>query len=317
MKRSYWLFWISFALCHSAVAARPSHPETDPQFLKLPDGTDLKSLKVSGFPLELLKGTGETFSAVQQTQFADLRAASQNELTHPVQWLLMDLENHQTVDSSANPNKKMFGASVSKIFVAGALVDKQGGLLPKAQLQLFADMLVVSSNPAWLELQRQAGGGDADRGRAVIQAFTQRMGYKNTRGFQGFLGTVHGNELTASDLADFLFDTYQGRYPGAEIVWKVMHTSRTGATRAKKYIPTSVFVGGKTGTYDGDTIDPDTGLPTGPDGKPYLVRVRHHVIVFRVAGREYGLAILADTGSEESAALLAGGLYRELAGLVY
>ena len=38
------------------------------------------------------------------------------------------------------------------------------------------------------------------------------------------------------------------------------------------------------------------------------------VIVFNVGGREYGLSILADTGKDESAAALAGGIYRELAG---
>jgi hypothetical protein len=189
------------------------------------------------------------------------------------------------------------------------LLDKQGGELTANQLQLMADMIVISSNTAWVELQKQIGDGNSDLGRERNYQFTQRMGYERTRGFQGTWGTMHGNELTAHELVEYLYDTYHGNYPGAEAAWKIMHTGRTGAARAKKYIPTDVFIGGKTGTYDGDTVDPETGAPI-------VVHVRHQVLVFNVQGREYGLAILANTGSDESAAVLAGGILREYAGYV-
>ena len=87
-----------------------------------------------------------------------------------------------------------------------------------------------------------------------------------------------------------------------------MHTCRTGATRGRKYIPKEIFVGGKTGTYDGPTENPETG-------KNYNVKVRNHLLVFNVQGKQFGLAILANTGSDESAALMAGGLIREYAGI--
>lgn len=290
-----------------AQAQTPSNPVSDPNFLVLPDGKSLASVKVSGVPLSLTRGTGTVFSAASQAAYQKLKAETQSPGDHPVQWVLMDLDSHQIVDQSVNVDRKQFGASVSKVFVAGTLMDKQAGKLSANQLQLMADMLVISSNPAWVELQSQIGDGNADRGREINYNFTQRMGYSRTRGFQGTWGTMHGNELTVKELGEYLYDTYQGRYPGAEVVWKVMHTGRTGVSRAKKYIPTNVYVGGKTGTYDGDTVDPETGAPI-------IVHVRHQVLTFNVKGREFGLAILANTASDESAALLAGGILREYTG---
>jgi hypothetical protein len=311
MKLASIVFLCGFlALPLSALAF--SHPG-DADFLTLPDGRNLKNVKVSGVSLSLSHGSGQSFGAPAQALFEKIRKESKEIPNYPVQWVLMDLDTHQVLEESATPSLKQFGASVSKIYVAGTLMDKQNGSLNGNQLQLMANMIVVSSNTAWTELQRQIGDGDSDRGRETIQGFTQRMGYERTRAFQGWWGNIHGNELTAEELAAYLYDTYQNRYPGAEVVWKLMHTGRTGAHRAKKYLPTSLAVGSKTGTYDGATVDPETGSSTGADGKPYTVRVRHQVIVFYAGGRQYGLAILANTGSDESAASLAGGLYREYA----
>ena len=67
-------------------------------------------------------------------------------------------------------------------------------------------LMVLSSNSAWLELQRQTGDDDTnDSGREGVDAFVKRMGHTNTRGFQGWLkkkdGTkIHGNELNSMEL---------------------------------------------------------------------------------------------------------------------
>lgn len=299
-------------LCALPFTAHATLP-TDPAFLKLADGRDLKSVKVNGASLSLSRGSGQSMGSAAQALFERIRQDSKGQAGYPVQWVLMDLDNRQVLEQSMEASRKQFGASVSKIFVGGALMDKQNGAINNSQLSLLASMIVVSSNTAWTELQRQIGDGDANRGREGIHNFTQRMGYERTRGFQGWWGDIHGNELAPDELAEFLYDTYQGRYPGAEVLWKVMHTGRTGGARAKKYIPSIQIVGSKTGTYDGPTVDPETGLETGADGKAYKVKVRHQVIVFNVNGRQYGLSILADTGSDESAAALAGGLYRAYA----
>jgi hypothetical protein len=292
-------------------ATMPSNPANDRDFTKLPGGQDLGSISVNGSRLRLARGSGHSFGMSSQAAYQKLKEQTQRDPNHPVQWVFMDLDAHRVIDQSLSSNRKIFGASVAKVFVAAALLDKQRGTLSRSQTQLMANMLVVSSNTAWTDLQRQIGDGSSDRGRAGVHDFTQRMGYARTRGYQGTWGNLHGNELTAAELADFLHDSYKNRYPGAETFWKLIHTCRTGSNRARTYIPDTMYVGGKTGTYDGPTIDPETGKSVNPDGSRYKVRVRNHVVVFNVDGREYGLAVLADTGSDESAALLAGGLLRE------
>jgi hypothetical protein len=288
-----------------AHAAMPTNPVTDRDFLKLPDGRSLADVKVSGVKLTLTRGTGASFGQTQQEAYQTIKRDSINDPNNKIQWAIMNLDNHQLLAQSTSARKRMFGASVTKVFCGGALLDKQAGQLNSSQLQLMADMIVVSSNSAWTSLQRQIGGGDADRGRAGTHAFTQRMGYADTFGFQGTWGSVHGNELTPADLVEYMHDTYKGEYPGAEILWKVMHTGRTGTNRGKKYIPRELYVGGKTGTYDG---------PTQIDGVATNVRVRNHLLVMNVNGSEYAIAILNNTGVDEYTSVLAGGLLREYTG---
>ncbi|MCB0407845.1 MAG: serine hydrolase [Bdellovibrionales bacterium] len=290
-------------------AALPTNPETDPQFTTLPNGKKLSDYKVNGTSLFLAKGSGNAFSNQNRAEFENLYSLSKSTATD-FQWVLMDLDTHQIIDQSQQPQTKFFGASVSKIFVSGTLLDYQNGQISHSQLQLMANMLVVSSNSAWTELQRQIGGGNADLGRQRIHEFTQDMGYERTRAFQGWWGDLHGNELTALELAEYLYDTYMGQYPGAEYNWKFMHTCRTGSQRAKKYLPSSLIIGGKTGTYHGSTVNPETGDNKFPDGTPYTVKMNSQVIVFHANGHQYALTILANTGTDTTAALLAGGLYR-------
>jgi hypothetical protein len=171
-----------------------------------------------------------------------------------------------------------------------------------------ADMLVVSSNSAWTELQKEIGNGSSNRGREFIHNFTQEMGYPLTRGFQGYWGDLHGNELVPDESVEMLYDTYHNNYTGAETLWKIMYTCRTGSSKGLKYIPQNIFVGGKTGTYSGPTENPE-------NGQRYNVQVRNHLLIFNVAGVQYGLAIFANDGKDESVALLAGGLIREYTAL--
>jgi len=280
-----------------------SNPTAD-NFTKLPDGRSLSSISVKGSELTLARGMGEPFKASEEADYRSLKKATQTNPDHKVQWVFMNLDTHEVIDKSLSADRKSFGASSSKIFVAGALLDKQKGKLSDEQLQLMANMLVISSNEAWMELQSQIGDGDSNKGRELVQKFTQRMGYRNTRGFQGRWGDIHGNELTAADSVQFLYDIYHNAFPGADIEWKLMYTCRTGASRGRKYIPENIYVGGKTGTYDGETDNPETG-------KRYDVSVRNHLLIFNIDGFQLGLAILANSGTSESAALLAGGLIRE------
>ncbi|MGZ3694318.1 MAG: hypothetical protein ACXWQO_09055 [Bdellovibrionota bacterium] len=284
------------------LGAMPTNPVTDPNFTVLPNGKSLKSIDSS---LELKKGDGKTFTSALQAQYEKIKHDSQTIPNSPVTWVLMDLDSHKIIDQSIDANRKQFGASVNKAFIAGTLLDKQGGTLTASQLSLMASMLSVSSNEARDAIQyKEIGGGDEVHGRELIQAFTQRMGYVRTRAFGGYIGTMHGNELTALETAEYLYDTYHARFSGAEYVWKLMHTCRTGDGRGRTYLPTTLFVGGKTGTYDGSTVDPETGRDT-------TVTVRHHSIVFNYGGRQYALTMFANTGKDETTAILAGGIFRE------
>ncbi len=294
------------SMTQTGWAVMPTNPVTDSDFTRLPNGTKLSEIRVSGSRLSLAKGSGNSFSSSKQKAYEKLKQATKDQTNHKVQWVFMDLDANRVIDQSLSADRAMFGASTSKIFVGAALLDRKGGNISKSQLQLMADMLVVSSNTAWTNLQKQIGDGSADKGRERIYNFTQRMGYEKTMGFQGYWGDVHGNELTASELGEFMHDLYKGNFPGAETEWKIMHACRTGASRGRKYLPKSLYVGGKTGTYRGSTEDAETGRST-------TVNVKNHVLTFHSEGRQYALAVLANDGSDESAALLAGGLYREYA----
>ncbi len=285
-----------------------ANPANTDAFLTLPSGKKLSSIKVRGASLRLAVGKGSTFSSNRMDEYLKLKEATERDPAHKVQWTFMNLDSHKIIARSRSAHKKIFGASSSKIYVAATLLDKENGNLSKSQFQRLADMLVVSSNSAWTSLQRDIGDGSADKGRELNHLFTQRMGYPLTRGFQGYWGDIHGNELVPDEAVETLYDIYNNNFAGAETLWKIMYTSRTGSNRGKKYIPKNIFVGGKTGSYSGPTENPQTG-------KPYTVSVKNHLLIFNVKGVQYGLAILANSGTDTSAALLAGGLLREYTGL--
>lgn len=285
-------------------------PSEDPSFLVLPDGRNLTNVTVSGSSLRLAYGNGTSFSSSAFSRYQNLFLESQaaRARAFPIQWVVVDLESGDELATSYSPDTLFFGASVSKIFVAATLLNQQDGVLSASQLQKMADMLVVSSNTAWKQLQDEIGGGDTFTGQSRIHAFTQSMGYLRTRGFQGWMGAEHGNELTAHEIGRFLTDAYNKRFAGAETLWKLMFTSRTGSTRGKKYIPGSYIVGGKTGTYSGPTVDPETDLPEDEDGNPYRVQVYHHTLVLHHNNKDYAIVVLGNTGSNEDVAVMARGL---------
>lgn len=282
-------------------------PMNDEVFFTLDNNTDLRTS--GGQPTAKLltrrKGKGNRFGAQQTRRYCEMKKNPEQ-----IQWVLNDLETGEIISKSANADKLFFGASVSKLFVAAALLNKQKGELDKAQLDQLVRMIVVSDNRAWKELQRQVGNdGSNDSGREGVDKFVQEMGYADIKGFQGWMkkkdgARIHGNELNALQLSNFLYDTYQRNYEGAEILWKVMHATRTGRSKIDKYTPSDVYIGGKTGTYHGSNESPDTILQTS-------IKARNHAAVVKINDKYYGISILTNTGSDEDVAILGGGLIRE------
>ena len=293
-----------------AEAADRSGVIEDVRLFVLRNGTDLREFGGSniGKMLVRIEGQGIPFGEKQHQHYCRIKHDEN------VQWALNNLETGELIARSTNADEVFFGASVAKVFVAAALLHKQKGEFSKAQLGLMVRMIVVSSNGAWKELQRQVGDdGTDDAGRAEVDAFVQSMGYSNTRGFQGWWrkkdGTrIHGNELNSLELAKFVYDTYSDRYEGAEVLWHIMQATATGRGRINRYAPRDVFIGGKTGTYDGPNVSPETV-------KLKSIRARNHVVNLKIGNKLYGLAILTNTGSNEDVAVLGGGLMREYLGV--
>lgn len=279
----------------------------DDDFFTLENGKNLRKLGGHNTRklLTVVYGGGDVFGEIQKRWYCKLKNGQD-----PIQWVLMNLESGQIISKSNNAEHIYFGASVSKLFVAATFLHRQQGRISKSQLLLMVDMIVKSSNSAWTELQRQAGDdGTNDSGRLAVQKFTQRMGYARTRGFQGWMrkkdgSRIHGNELNTMDLSRFLYDTYHRNYKGAEVLWKIMHATKTGDNKVNKYTPSYVRIGGKTGTYHGENASPETV-------KLKYISAHNHVVVFKFNNIQYGLSILSNTGSDEDVAILGGGLMRE------
>ncbi len=303
-------------LVHPASALADEAPGGDieldvaPDFI-LDDGLDLRSFGDAATRqlLTPVRGRGVRFGSRQKERYCSLKATPER-----VQWAVNDLSTGEILSQSPGADRLFFGASSSKIFVAAAFLDKQQGEFSKQQLGLLARMIVVSNNGAWLALQREAGeDGTNDSGRAAVHAFVQRMGYPTIKGFQGWMqkpdgSRVHGNELNAIEVAQFLSDTYQRKYKGADVLWKIMQATKTGGSKINKYAPTDVYVGGKTGTYSGPNESPETvRLPT--------IKARNHAATLRIGNRYYGLVVLTNTGDNEDVAVLSGGLMREYLGV--
>ena len=231
------LFLICLGPLH--VFAAESRGVTNDAFFTLENGINLRQYAGAGVGpmLNRIHGRGKYFGEEQKKRYSRLKQAEK------IQWALNDLETGKIISRSDNADEVYFGASVAKIFVAAALLCKQNGNFSKAQLRLMIRLIVVSSNSAWKELQRQTGDdGTNDSGRAAVDAFVQSMGYTNTKGFQGWWrkkdGTrIHGNELNSVELAKFLYATYHRHYKGAEVLWKIMQATSTGRNRINKYAP--------------------------------------------------------------------------------
>ena len=105
-----------------------------------------------------------------------------------------------------------------------------------------------------------------------------------------------------------MYDTYQRKYAGADVLWKIMQATRTGKGKIDRFTPGSVYLGGKTGTYSGPNESRKTI-------KFASIKSRNHAAVLLTKTGHYGISILSNRGSSGDVAVLAGGLMRDYLGV--
>tara|TARA_Y100000590_G_scaffold263893_1_gene296432 strand:- start:289769 stop:290737 length:969 start_codon:yes stop_codon:yes gene_type:complete len=254
-------------------------------------------------PTSIIRGTGEDFGSLEKDKYCIIKGKTQSIENYRVQWILDDLSMGQRLANSLSPERLFYGASLSKVFVAGAYLNSPFAKFDRAGHQYLLDMIVESNNSSWKILQQLSGGSSVKAGMIEVDRFLKDdLGITKSTGFRGDLNGVHGNEISAKDVADFLRLTVNYQYSNSEKLIKAMFLSRTGSKRARKYLPKSLIVGGKTGTYNGATR---------LNKKPIQSKAKHHSILIYFKSRILSLSILSDPGIDEEIAILAGGILRE------
>ena len=245
------------------------------------------------------------YTEEQEALYQELKSLSLAELESPIQWQIRELTGGKVIAESKGAKAyPMYGASVTKIYIAGAYLSFKKGKIDKKDVRALTDLISVSDNRPWSALQDAVGGGDPLSGMMAVQAFVEGLGLTNTRAFRGWHHKTHGNETTVNDLTLFAYLTYQKRFPGAGDLWVLYSTCSSGEGKGMHYLPADQAAGGKTGSYSGRTVNAYSG-------KAYLAKTQHHLMTLVVAGVPYSVAILTDRGKEEDVAVMAGGLYRE------
>jgi len=198
-----------------------------------------------------------------------------------VYWAIYNISKDTLIAKSSNANKNVYGASVPKVIVASAALDKFKGNLPnQSDYDNVIKLLVKSNNDVWTPLQNLAGGANA------VNDWSKKMGYtmQSARGM--------GNNANAVDMCKFWSDVCHNRFDGAEVIFRVTSSCQTSASKSRKYLPTSLFIGSKTGTYE--SSNHDTGW-------------------LNVGGNFYSISVLTELGSAgtDTIASIFRGLYDE------
>ena len=246
----------------------------DTNYFITSNGVDLSAIaKKAGITLTRNKGLNS--SGYSDAKY---KAAKENS---KVYWAVYDIDNEKLIASSSNARKNVYGASVPKILVASAAIDlNNGSFSSTTDYDYLIKLLVKSNNDVWTPLQNKAGGADA------VNAWAAKRGY----GMQP--ARTKGNNANAIGMCEFYKDVCKNEFKGAEVIFKVSNSCQTSASRSRKYMPSNVFMGGKTGTYQSSNHD---CCWISKDGKLYSICV---------------LTELGGAGSEAIAQMFRG-LYNE------
>lgn len=204
--------------------------EKAPDFFTTSKGINLQSLaKKVGISLSRNKGLNS--SGFSESKY---KSAKSNP---DIYWAIYDISKDTLLASSSNATKNVYGASVPKVFVASAALANNNGNISSADYEKVIKLLVKSDNEVWTPLQNLAGGGQK------VNDWAKSMGYKNQP------ARSMGNNVNAIDMCKLWRDVCRDNFKGAEVIFRISSSCQTSASRSRKYMPSSVFIGSKTGTY--------------------------------------------------------------------
>ena len=166
-------------------------------------------------------------------------------ITNPkVYWAIYNITDDTLIANSKNANTNVYGASVPKVLVASAALSNNGGKLPTlVDYSKVIQLIVKSNNDVWTPIQNIAGGKDA------VNNWAKKMGYSMQPARNG------GNNASALGMSKFWRDVCNNNFEGAEVIYRTSASCQTSAAKSRKYMPTSVYIGGKTGTYNTSNHD--------------------------------------------------------------
>jgi len=275
----------------SASAAAGPTPCTAPAedqegFFVLADDTDLRDYDTAAL-LYRQVGCGETFGASQSRRYFQLKNDAR------VRWAVRDLETGEIVAPLDGPardraSQNRYGASTQKSLVVASLLWHRGGTLMPAEWSDAIGLIAASwNNPYWDRLEDAAGG------RAGMEEFARAMGY-DVGPWRHSSDGGGNNQLNPIAMTQLLYDLHHERIPGGRSLMTLMAASRTGLTRAQRYTPSYVHIGGKTGSLE----------DTGTNSELRYVDIDGHL---------YAIAVFTELGwkAHEDVAVVFGGLLRE------
>ena len=204
--------------------------EKSSDFFTTSTGVNLRNL-AKKVGISLSRNTGLNSSGFSQSKYQSAKS------NPDVYWAIYDITNDTLLASSSNATKNVYGASVPKVFVASAALANNNGNISSGDYEKIIKLLVKSDNDVWTPLQNLAGGGQK------VNDWAKSMGYKNQP------ARSLGNNANAIDMCKLWRDVCRNNFKGAEVIFRISSSCQTSASRSRKYMPSSVYMGSKTGTY--------------------------------------------------------------------
>lgn len=235
--------------------------------------TDLQSIAKSvGITLTHNKGLGSNFTDEQY----------KNAINKPkVSWAVYDITNNKFLAQSNNSSQNIYAASVSKVVVTATAYNNNNGTLPNNEdIGKAIKLLVKSDNNVWDALVKLAGGDDA------VNKFSDKMNYNMKPARR------KGNSVSAKGMSLFWNDVLRNNFKGAESIFKITSSCQTSGSRSRKYLPTSSYVGGKTGSWNNQYMHDSAYISNG--------------------NKWYSITVLTDGNyTSDTVGLIFGGLFKQ------